>query len=185
MRFLNGDPLSHTLALIKPDAVLANQATDILDDMGKLFVIADVVMAKWTPGQVSMFYAEHEGKAFFPNLVKFMSSAPMFAVVLVAPDAVAEWREQMGETSPNLARVYSPHSFRARYAADKGVVMHNVVHGSDSLVRAELEVAFVKKHIATCFGDGLGFMLEKYKGAKTKSVGGQQVIEYPFGASEK
>ncbi len=176
MRFLNGDRLEWTFALIKPDAVLMNKATDILDDMGKLWVIADVVMARWKPLEIATFYAEHGARPFFPTLVEFMSSGPMFAVTLVGPDVVAKWREQMGATDPKKAE---EGSFRHRYAAMDGVIMHNVVHGSDSSQRASIELGMVPKRIAPNFGEGLPYALERYAGAKwsTRLAG----VEYPQG----
>lgn len=176
MRFLNGDKFEWTLALIKPDAVMANKATDILDDMGKLWVIADVVMARFDAGILKRFYSDHTGKAFFDDLVSFMSSGPMFAVTLVGPDVIAKWREQMGATDPKKA---DQNSFRGRYAAMDGVVMHNVVHGSDSLSRAEIEMHLVRRFVFSGFGDGVDYALKQYAGAKwsTKLAG----VEYPQG----
>jgi len=54
------------------------------------------------------FYAEHEGKPFFPNLVAFITSGPVYALVLAKPSAIADWRKLMGPTNVLKARVEAP-----------------------------------------------------------------------------
>lgn len=64
-----------------------------------------------TPEQTSDFYAEHYGKMFFPNLVTYMSSGPVLALVLAREKAISTWRELIGPTSPAKARELHPERY--------------------------------------------------------------------------
>jgi nucleoside diphosphate kinase len=61
------------------------------------------------------FYKEHTGKPFFDHLVAFMTSGPMCALLLSAPDAVKKWRALMGPTNTQRAQAEAPSSLRAIY----------------------------------------------------------------------
>lgn len=126
-----------TLALIKPDAVAAGHAPEILRIMGSKFRIASVHAAQWTPDAVAMFYAEHAERPFFEDLKTFMSSDIMYSVVLRAPNAVKAWRELVGPTDPKAAPF---HTLRCTYGDHNGPVMRNAVHGSDSRESATREI---------------------------------------------
>lgn len=167
MRLLTGEPLSYTFALIKPDAVLANRAPDILDEMSKLFIVADVMVSKWSPEAVENFYAEHAEKSFFPDLVRFMSSAPMYAVTLVGPDVSSCWRREMGATDPRKA---DRNSIRYRYAAHDGVIMHNCVHGSDNLMKADEEIDMAQFQLGRRFGEVKEWALRHYAGVRYSTL---------------
>lgn len=80
-------------------------------------------------------YAEHEGKAFFPGLISFITSTPIVAAALEGQGAIQAVRQVMGSTDPGNA---APGTIRADLALDKG---HNLVHGSDSPESAERELA--------------------------------------------
>ena len=82
------------------------------------------------------FYAEHDGKPFFPNLVEYMTSAPVFVQVLEGDNAVSKNRELMGATNPNDA---DPGTIRADFAE---TIDANAVHGSDSAESATREIAY-------------------------------------------
>ncbi|XP_014664719.1 PREDICTED: nucleoside diphosphate kinase homolog 5-like [Priapulus caudatus] len=92
-----------------------------------------------TPEQTSDFYAEHYGKMFFPNLVTFMSSGPVLALILAQDKAISKWREMIGPTNTQNAREIQPESLRAIYGTDG---TRNGVHGSDSFSSAEREIRF-------------------------------------------
>jgi nucleoside-diphosphate kinase len=142
MHFLTGEPLEFTFALIKPDAVENRVAGRILTMMELNFFVADVICAKWDPDDVALFYKEHKDKAHFNDLVKFMSSERMYAVTLVAPDAIGKWRSMIGATDPRQA---APHTVRGQYGEKKGVIMRNAVHGSDSAESAAREVTLLRR----------------------------------------
>ena len=86
--------------------------------------------------QACAFYAEHEGKPFFENLVNLMSSAPIVVQVLEAEDAISRYRKVMGTTNPALAE---EGTIRKTYAL---AMDKNSVHGSDSPTSAAREINF-------------------------------------------
>lgn len=61
-----------------------------------------------TQTRAEEFYGEHKGKPFFPNLVNFMTSGPIWALVLAKPGAILAWREFMGPTNTQRARAENP-----------------------------------------------------------------------------
>ena len=87
----------------------------------------------------SGFYAEHQGRPFFPALIEFMTSGPVFVQVLEGEDAVMKNRELMGSTNPAEA---SPGTIRADFAKS---IDANAVHGSDSPESAEREINYFFK----------------------------------------
>ncbi len=82
------------------------------------------------------FYAEHKGKPFYDDLIEFMTSGPVFIQVLEGEDAISKNRELMGNTDPSKA---DPGTIRADFAQ---TIDANAVHGSDSEISAEREIAF-------------------------------------------
>ena len=78
-------------------------------------------------------YAEHEGKPFFGELVDFITSGPLVAMILEGQDAVKAARQVIGATNPLEA---TTGSIRGDYAVEVGT---NMVHGSDSDESAERE----------------------------------------------
>ena len=62
-----------------------------------------------TEAKASEFYAEHQGKEFFPTLVDFMTSGPLCALALAKQDAVRGWRELIGPTNSTFAKSVKPH----------------------------------------------------------------------------
>ncbi|MGC7851899.1 nucleoside-diphosphate kinase [Vibrio anguillarum] len=129
--------LERTFSIIKPDAVERNLIGEIYHRIEKsgLRIIA-AKMVHLNEEQASGFYAEHEGKAFFPALKEFMTSGPIMAQVLEGEDAIARYRELMGKTNPEEAAC---GTIRADYAFS---MRHNSVHGSDSPESAAREIAF-------------------------------------------
>ena len=84
----------------------------------------------------SGFYAEHEGKPFFNDLKKFMTSGPVFVQVLEGENAVQKNRDLMGSTDPKEA---SSGTIRADFANS---IDANAVHGSDSIESAKREIEY-------------------------------------------
>ena len=64
-----------------------------------------------TQQRAEEFYGEHKGKPFFETLVNFMSSGPVYALVLARQDAIKEWRSLMGPTNSNTARAENPKRY--------------------------------------------------------------------------
>ncbi|KAI8995899.1 nucleoside diphosphate kinase [Gaertneriomyces semiglobifer] len=130
-----------TLALIKPDAYGSGKKDEIVQrvkDEG--FTIVKEAEVQWTPEKAQEFYAEHEGKSFYEDLVAWMSSSPIYAMVLEKEDAIKEWRRLAGPTNSNAARESAPRSIRALYGTDGS---KNAVHGSDSPASAVREINVV------------------------------------------
>merc|ERR1711953_1093392 len=134
----NAIPLERTLALIKPDSVDdSSEIERIIKSSG--FSILAKRRVKLSPEQVSDFYAEHYGKMFFTNLVSFMSAGAVVALVLAKNNAIEEWRRLMGPTNPAEAKETFPDSIRALFGKDN---TRNAVHGSDSVLSGQREIAF-------------------------------------------
>lgn len=129
--------MSQTLAIIKPDAVGAGKAGKILallEDRG--FSVKSLKLTTLSQEQAGAFYAVHEGRPFYDELVEFMTSGPVILIVLEADDAVAGLREAIGATDPAEA---AQGTVRQLYAESKG---RNAIHASDSDENAAIEIAF-------------------------------------------
>ena len=129
--------IQRTLSIIKPDAVAKNLIGEILSRFEKnnLKIIADKLITL-SASDAGGFYAEHEGKPFYNDLIEFMTSGPVFIQVLEGEDAISKNRELMGNTDPSKA---DPGTIRADFAQ---TIDANAVHGSDSEKSAEREIAF-------------------------------------------
>ncbi|XP_067148542.1 thioredoxin domain-containing protein 3 [Apteryx mantelli] len=122
-------PQEHTLALIKPAAVKEHK-DDIMQkvkDAG--FTISKIKEAALTREMATQFYKDHEGKPFFEPLVTCMTTGPSVIMILTKENAVEEWRQLMGPTDPEIAKVTSPESIQAQFAQD---ILSNAVHGSSN-----------------------------------------------------
>ncbi|WP_341665306.1 nucleoside-diphosphate kinase [Vibrio sp.] len=129
--------LERTFSIIKPDAVERNLIGEIYNRFEKAgFKIVAAKMLQLTEEQASGFYAEHEGKPFFPPLKEFMTSGPIMVQVLEGENVIARYRELMGKTNPEEAAC---GTLRADYAIDMRL---NSVHGSDSPESAAREIEF-------------------------------------------
>ena len=129
--------IERTFSIVKPDAVKRNLIGAIyqrIEQAGLRIVAAK--MLHLTEEQASGFYAEHEGKEFFPALKEFMTSGPIMVQVLEGEDAICRYRELMGKTNPEQAAC---GTLRADFALS---MRHNSVHGSDSPASAAREIEF-------------------------------------------
>ena len=129
--------IQRTLSIIKPDATSKNIIGKIIDrfeDNGLKVVAGKLI--HMGQAKAAGFYAEHEGKPFFPNLVEYMTSAPVFVQVLEGDNAVLKNRELMGATNPSEA---DPGTIRADFAE---TIDANAVHGSDSTDSAKREISY-------------------------------------------
>ena len=129
--------IQRTLSIIKPDATSKNIIGKIIDrfEESGLKVVAGKLI-HMDQAKAAGFYAEHEGRPFFPNLVKYMTSAPVFVQVLEGENAVLKNRELMGATNPSEA---DPGTIRADFAE---TIDANAVHGSDSSDSAAREISY-------------------------------------------
>ena len=129
--------IQRTLSIIKPDATSKNIIGKIIDrfEENGLKVVAGKLI-HMDQAKAAGFYAEHEGRPFFPNLVEYMTSAPVFVQVLEGDNAVLKNRGLMGATNPSEA---DPGTIRADFAE---TIDANAVHGSDSEDSAAREISY-------------------------------------------
>ncbi|KAK9817643.1 hypothetical protein WJX72_000069 [[Myrmecia] bisecta] len=103
------------------------------------FTIVAQQKLQLTAQRAGEFYAEHKGKPFYSGLISFMTSGPIYALVLAKEDAIRSWRSLMGPTNVFVARAEQPKSLRALYGTDG---TQNATHGSDSPASARREIGF-------------------------------------------
>jgi nucleoside-diphosphate kinase len=129
--------VERTLSIVKPDGVRKNVIGEVYRRFEKAgLAIVAARMTRLSTAQAEAFYAIHRQRPFFRDLVSFMTSGPVMLQVLEGADAVAKNREIMGATDPKQA---APGTIRADLASS---IDQNVVHGSDSVENAAVEVAF-------------------------------------------
>jgi nucleoside-diphosphate kinase len=126
-----------TFAMIKPDAVAEGNAGAILKMIEAAdFRILAMKLTRLTPEQAGKFYEVHQGKPFYKDLCKYMSSGKIVAMVLSKQEAVKEYRQLIGATDPSKAET---GTIRKLYAKS---IQSNAVHGSDSNENAWIEAGF-------------------------------------------
>ena len=129
--------IERTLSIIKPDATSKNIIGKIIsrfEDNNLKVVAAKLIQLDQV--KAGGFYAEHDGKPFFQNLIEYMTSAPVLVQVLEGESAIAKNRELMGATNPQDA---APGTIRADFAES---IDANAVHGSDSESSAVREINY-------------------------------------------
>ena len=126
-----------TFTMIKPDGVENGYIGAILNKMieGGFKVVA-MKYLQLTPERAGEFYAVHKERPFYGELVKYMSSGPIVAVILEKENAIEDFRTLIGATDPAKA---APDTIRNLYAKD---ISANAVHGSDSDENAAIEGNF-------------------------------------------
>jgi len=126
-----------TLSIIKPDAVAAGHAGEILSILEQAgFRIRALRMLHLTQPQAEGFYAVHREKGFFSSLVRFMTEGPVIVMALEREDAILKLREVMGATNPANA---AEGTIRKRFAAS---IERNAIHGSDAPETAAFELRY-------------------------------------------
>jgi nucleoside-diphosphate kinase len=127
--------MERSLVLIKPDAIQRGLAGEIISRLErKGLKIVAMKMLHMDKNLAQRHYAIHKGKAFFDDLVSFITSSPLIAIVFQGKNAVEVIRQMMGETDPAKA---SSGTIRGDFGIDIG---HNLIHGSDSLENASKEI---------------------------------------------
>jgi len=127
--------MEKSLVLIKPDAVQRGLAGEIISRLEKkgLKIVA-MKMLRMDEAMAQRHYAIHKGKPFYKDLVRFITSAPIIAIVFQGNSAVEAIRQMAGLTDPAEA---STGTIRGDMGMDIG---HNLIHGSDSLENASTEI---------------------------------------------
>lgn len=126
-----------TLIMVKPDVVRENKEAQVLEQLSSRGLkIVGLKMTQLTKERASEFYSILKDKSFYPALVAYMSSGPIVAAVLEAPDAVSLGRTVIGATDPAKAEL---GTIRKNFGKN---IQQNAIHGSDSVENAKNEIAF-------------------------------------------
>jgi len=133
--------IEQTLSIIKPDAVERN----LTDNIKKIFERNNLKILNGKKIHVSKeeaaeFYKVHQSKPFYDELCAYLSSNPIFVMILEGENAVALNRKLMGATNPKDAE---PETIRKLYGIS---IDKNSVHGSDSVENAKIEIDFFFKN---------------------------------------
>ena len=128
---------NRTFTMIKPDGVENGHIGAILGKINSAgFRIVSMKLTQMTTADAEAFYAVHNERPFFGELVEFMTRGPIVAAILEKDNAVEDFRTLIGATNPAEA---AEGTIRSLYAASIG---ENAVHGSDSDETAAIEGAF-------------------------------------------
>ena len=128
---------NRTLTIIKPDSVEKGNLGKILSRLeAEGFRVAGIKKLSLTTQQAEGFYAVHRERPFFKDLVRYMTSGPVYVAALERSDAVPHLRKVMGATDPAKAD-------RGTIRKDFGdSIERNAIHGSDSPENARIEINF-------------------------------------------
>lgn len=128
--------MERTLVIIKPDAVQRGLIGEIISRLERRGLkIVGLKLMQMDEALARRHYAIHEGKPFFPGLIRYITSAPVVVMVLEGREAIEIVRRTLGATRPAEA---APGTIRADLALEVG---RNLVHGSDGPETAASEVA--------------------------------------------
>lgn len=126
-----------TFSIIKPDAVRNGHTGAILAEIEKAgFKILSIRKQSISKAQAQGFYYVHKERPFFNDLCDFMSSGPLFLMVLEKANAIADLRKLMGATNPANAE---EGTIRKKFA---GSIQENAIHGSDAEDTANFEIGY-------------------------------------------
>jgi nucleoside-diphosphate kinase len=129
--------VERTLTIIKPDAMGAGRAGDIIKILeANQFKIIAARLVSLSRQEAEGFYAVHRNKGFFESLTTFMSSGRALVMVLEGEDILSRLREVMGATNPAHA---APGTIRRLYGTN---IECNAIHGSDAPETAAFEIAY-------------------------------------------
>ncbi|MGE7673734.1 nucleoside-diphosphate kinase [Lysinibacillus sp. NPDC094403] len=127
--------IEKTFLMVKPDGVQRQVVGDIVDRFERRgFVLKGAKLMVIPTELAEKHYAEHAERPFFGELVDFITSGPVFAMVWEGENVIKLARTMMGATKPEDS---NPGTIRGDYAT---TVSHNIIHGSDSLASAEREI---------------------------------------------
>jgi len=132
--------MERTFLMVKPDGVQRNLIGKIVERFEqKGFQLVGAKLMQVSTELAEKHYQEHVEKPFFGELVEFITSGPVFAMVWQGEEVIAKSRLMMGKTNPMEA---SPGTIRGDFAAVKS---KNVIHGSDGIESAAREIALFFK----------------------------------------
>ncbi|MCR8964498.1 nucleoside-diphosphate kinase [Brevibacillus halotolerans] len=127
--------MEKTFIMVKPDGVQRNLVGEIVARFEKKgFALVGAKLMNVSREKAEEHYAEHKERPFFGELVDFITSSPVFAMVWEGDKVISTARNMMGKTNPADA---APGTIRGDYAVSVGM---NIIHGSDSAESAEREI---------------------------------------------
>jgi nucleoside-diphosphate kinase len=133
----NNQVAQRTFSIVKPDAVRKGYTGAILAEIERAgFQIVAIKKLSISKRQAQGFYYVHEERPFFDALCTFMSSGPLFLMVLEKENAIADLRKLMGATNPANAE---EGTIRKKFA---GSIQENAIHGSDAEETAAFEIGY-------------------------------------------
>lgn len=138
--------MEKTFIMVKPDGVQRGLVGEIISRFEKKgYQLVGAKLMHVSRDLAEAHYAEHKERPFFGELVDFITSSPVFAMVWAGEDVISTARHMMGKTNPKEA---APGTIRGDFGVSVGM---NIVHGSDSLESAERELNlwFSKEEIAS------------------------------------
>ena len=126
--------MEKSLVLLKPDSIQRSLVGTIISKIeGKGIKIVGIRMLQVNENLAKQHYHIHEGKPFFTNLIEFITSGPIIAIVFEAPNCISQIRSIVGATDPSEA---NPGTIRGDLAS---TIDANLIHASDSIESAEYE----------------------------------------------
>ncbi|MFV9510685.1 nucleoside-diphosphate kinase [Tepidibacillus sp. LV47] len=127
--------MERTFLMVKPDGVQRSLIGEIVSRFEKKgFTLVGAKLMQIDSKLAEKHYQEHIGKPFFQELVEFITSGPVFAMVWEGKNVISVARNMMGKTNPQEAL---PGTIRGDYGLSVGM---NIIHGSDSKESAEREI---------------------------------------------
>jgi nucleoside-diphosphate kinase len=128
--------MEKTLIIFKPDCMEQRHAGNVLDRFEKAgFTLVGCKMIQLTPKVLREHYAHVADKPFYPEIEKFMSSRPVLVLALEGDSVVSKVRDLLGPTDSRKA---PKGTIRGDFGTE---MMKNVVHASDSVENAKIELA--------------------------------------------
>lgn len=132
--------MEKTFLMVKPDGVQRGLIGEIVSRFErKGFQLVGAKLMQIPTSVAEQHYGEHKGKPFYDELVSFITSGPVFAMVWQGENVIATARQMMGATNPKDAL---PGTIRGDYGVTVG---KNIIHGSDSLESAKREISLFFK----------------------------------------
>jgi nucleoside-diphosphate kinase len=133
---LEGNIMEKTFIMVKPDGVQRGLIGEVVSRFEKKgFQLVGAKLMHVSRERAEKHYAEHKDKPFFGELIEFIVSAPVFAMVWQGDNVISVSRQMIGSTNPASA---APGTIRGDFGIHTGM---NLIHGSDSPESAEQEIA--------------------------------------------
>lgn len=133
--YLEVRKMEKTFLMVKPDGVQRNLVGEIVQRFeAKGFKLVGAKLMTVSEELANEHYGEHKDKPFFGELVEFITSGPVFAMVWEGENVISVARNMMGKTNPQEA---APSTIRGDFGVTVG---KNIIHGSDSAESAEKEI---------------------------------------------